>query len=197
MVTAERSLLSRVRGAVKSFVYSGPARDRWQHPDRVLAALGLGEGQRVADLGAGGGYFTYRLARAVGPEGRVYAVDTDPDMRGRIGDRAARKGYTNIVTVGPDDDADSGLPEPVDLILVVDAFHHLPDDRAAYFARLAEALRPAGRIAVVEPQPRWFLFGHATPPGEIRATLADAGYRLAAEHDFLPRQSFSVFERPE
>lgn len=189
------SALGRLRGALKSAMYSGPARDRWQHPDRVVAALAIEEGQRVADLGAGGGYFTYRLARAVGAQGRVYAVDPDGDMRSRIGERAARKGYGNIVTVEPGDD-DAGLPEPVDLVLTVNAFHHLPDDRTGYFERLAEALRPGGRVAIIEARPRWFLFGHATDPVRIRSVLTAAGYTVTAEHDFLSRQSFTIFERP-
>lgn len=173
-MTTTDSVMARLRGALKSAVYSGPRRDRWQHPDRVLAALALDEGQRVADLGAGGGYFTYRLARAVGPEGRVYAADTDDDMRSRISARAARKGYENVVTVEPRDD-DPRLPEPVDLVLIVNAFHHLPDDSEAYFAALAETLRPGGRVVIIEPRPRWFLFGHATHPDRIRSTLTDAG----------------------
>ncbi|MGH3443212.1 MAG: SAM-dependent methyltransferase [Nitriliruptorales bacterium] len=192
--TTAGSRLSRLRGALKAFVYSGPGRDRWQQPDRVLDALELGEGQKVADVGAGGGYFTYRLARAVGPHGRVYAVDPDADMRLRISERVARKGYSNIVTVDPGDDV--RLPEPVDLVVIVDAFHHLPQDRTAYFARLAEALRPGGRVAIIEPWPRWFLFGHATEPERIRSVLAGGGYALAAEHDFLVRQSFTVYARP-
>jgi SAM-dependent methyltransferase len=186
------TFLSRLRGAIKSAVYSGPRRDRWQDPARVVDALGLEEGRRVADLGAGGGYFTYRLARAVGPEGRVFAVDTDPDMRLRIRERAQRKGYPQIVTVAADAD-DPALPEPVDLVLVVDAFHHLHDERAAYLRGLADHLRPGGRVAVIEPPPRWFLFGHATDPADIRATMSAAGYEMVAEHDFLARQSFQVF----
>lgn len=194
-MTRVGSTVARLRGALKSFAYSGLRRDRWQHPDRVLAASDVTDGERIADLGAGGGYFTYRLARAVGPDGRVYAVDTDADMRARIRDRAHRAGHGNIVTVAARDD-DPGLPEPVDLILIVDAFHHLPDDRIGYLAGLAGALRPGGRIAIIEPRPRWYLFGHATAPERIRVTSERAGYTAAGEHDFLPRQSFTVFARP-
>jgi SAM-dependent methyltransferase len=186
--------LHRARLRLKGFAYSGPGRDRWQHPDRVVAALALRPGQRVADLGAGGGYFTLRLARAVGPEGRVYAVDTDPDMRELVADRAARDGRGNVVPVAarPEDPA---LPEPVDLVLLVNAFHHLPEP-AGYAATLAGHLRPGGRVAVVEAEPRRLLFGHATAPERIRTTMAAAGYVLQEEHRFLPRQSFQTF-RPE
>lgn len=194
-MTTFAGALRTFRASLKSAVYSGPFRDRWQHPERVVAALDLEQGDRVADLGAGGGYFTYRLARAVGPEGRVYAVDPDGDMRTRIRTRAERKGYTNIETVDPDDDRPV-LPAPVDVVLTVNAFHHLPEDRVGYFRELAGSLEPGGRVAVVEERPRWYLFGHATEPARIRATLDEAGYTLVEEDDFLPRQSFTVFQRP-
>jgi ubiquinone/menaquinone biosynthesis C-methylase UbiE len=191
-MTALRERLRRIRRNLKSFCYSGGSgRDRWQYPDRVIAALGLRPGQRVADLGAGGGYFTFRLARAVGAEGRVYAVDVDPDMRWLIDDRVTRERVGNVVTVAAEPDG-AQLPEPVDLVLVVDAFHHLPDP-ATLMSRLAGQLGPAGRVAVIEPRPKWTYFGHATDPAVIRSAMADAGYQPVEEHGFLPRQSFLTF----
>ncbi len=187
------AVLHRVRIAVKGCAYSGLARQRWQHPERVLEALAPASGARVADLGAGAGYFTVRLARRVGPEGRVYAVDTDPDMTAAITRRAEGAGLRNVAVVEalPHD---PGLPEPVDLALLVNALHHLPEPDD-YLARLTEYVRPGGQVAVIEALPAWFLFGHATEPERIRSLLIGAGYALVAEHEFLPRQSFLVFER--
>lgn len=185
----------RIRAAVKGFLYSGFLRDRWQLPDRVLGVLDLREGETVADLGAGGGYFTYRLARAVGLEGTVYAVDTDPDMVEHLRARAEHKGYPQIQVVHPEGDTPQ-LPEAVDAVLTVNAFHHLPDDRAGYFAQLTESINPGGRLAVVEARPKWFLFGHATEPKEIRLVLERAGFVDLQTHDFLPRQSFTVARPP-
>jgi ubiquinone/menaquinone biosynthesis C-methylase UbiE len=190
---ALKERLRRARSRLKAYANSGPGRGRWQHPDRVMAALPVGPGQRVADLGAGGGYFTFRVARAVGPAGRVYAVDTDPDMRELVAGRMASEDCRNVVPVAAQPD-EPALPEPVDLVLLVDAFHHLPDP-AGYLARLAGQLRPDGQVAVIEARPKWFLFGHATEPAEISATMTAAGYRLSEQHDFLPRQSFQVFRR--
>lgn len=180
---------------LKGFAVSGFARDRWQKPDRVVTALAVREGDRVADLGAGGGYFTFRLARAVGPDGRVYAVDTDADMSELIQETTASERVNNVVTVAAADD-DPALPENVDLMLAVNAFHHLPEP-AEYFTTVAKYLRPGGRVAIIEALPRWYLFGHATQPEEIAAAMTGAGYTVTEQHDFLDRQSFQVFARPD
>jgi arsenite methyltransferase len=187
--------LRRVRVWLKGFAYAGPGRSRWQQPNRVIAELDLRPGSRVADLGAGAGYFTLRLARAVGPSGVVYAVDTDPDMPSTVAERAVKQGLANVVAVEarPEDPC---LPEAVDLIFLANAYHHIPDP-ATYFTQLAGSLRPGGRIAVIEALPRGLhrLFGHATTAQEVRSTLAVAGYRPVGNHEFLPRQSFQLFER--
>ncbi len=186
--------LRRARIAFKRFAYSGFGRDRWQQPDRVVAELGLRPGDRVADLGAGGGYFTFRLARAVGPSGVVYAVDTDRDMPSALAARAVEQGLGNVVAVEAKPD-EPGLPEPVDLSFLANSYHHLPD-RRTYFALLARHLKPNGRVAIVEATPTGLhrLVGHATSPEAIRSELQAAGYTLVADHGFLPRQGFLVFE---
>jgi arsenite methyltransferase len=183
---------------LKRFAYQGIGRDRWQQPEAVVAALEIAPGARVADLGAGGGDFTFRLADAVGPDGRVYAVDTDPDMIAYLRDRVVREGRGNVEVVRAAAD-DPGLPAPVDLVFTCNTYHHLTD-RTAYFTRLARHLRPDGRVAIVEQDGRgWFarLFGHATPPEQIRAEMTAAGYRLERAPDFLPTQSFLVFARQD
>lgn len=179
--------------AIKRFMYSGFDRDEWQHPDEVVAALGLAAGDRVADLGAGGGYFTFRLAEAVGESGRVYAVDIDPDMLEYIEETATERGLPQVSTV-LGEAADPGLPDgSVDLIFISNTFHHLPE-RVDYLRNARRSLAPGGRIAVVEVSENSFPAGHFTPPETIREQMQQAGYRLAARYDFLPRQSFQVFE---
>ncbi len=186
--------LRRARLTLKRFAYSGFGRDRWQQPDRVVAELGVRPGGRVADLGAGGGYFTFRLARAVGPSGVVYAVDTDRDMPPALAAQAVEQGLSNVVGVHAKPE-DPCLPEPVDLVFLANAYHHIPD-HPTYFANVAQYLKSAGRVAIIEARPRGLhrLFGHATPPEAIRSALEAAGFTLAADHRFLPRQSFLVFE---
>jgi len=146
----------------------------------------------VADLGAGGGYFTFRLADAVGPDGVVYAVDVDPDMLDSLRERAKAEKRTNVVVVEAGY-TDSRLPDAgVDLVLVVNTFHHI-DGRIAYFERLKRALQPGGRLAIVELKEGGFPPGHFTAPEAIQSELEAAGYARTASYDFLEKQSFQVF----
>lgn len=174
--------------------FDAPERDAWQQPDRVIAALALAPDAVVADLGAGTGYFSVRLARAV-PQGRVLALDVEAEMVRYLADRAQREGLANLLA-GEATATDAGLREPVDLVLVVDTYHHI-EDRTAYFARLRERLRPGGRLAIVDfrlDSERGPPREHKIAPETVRAELEAAGYTLAASHDFLPDQYFLIFE---
>ncbi len=187
------------RAELKRLSYgSGAARDEWQQPDRVVQALAIQPGQRVADIGAGGGYFTFRFARAVGAEGKVYAVDVDPDMTGLVERQVATLGLRQVEAILAVADSPR-LPEAVDLVFVCNTYHHL-SNRADYFRRLREALRPGGRLAIVELSGKnWFArtFDHSTSAETIRSELEAAGYRLAEQHNFLEQQHFLIFTTAE
>lgn len=180
----------------KRLAYEGFARDGWQQPERVVAALAIRPGDRVADLGSGSGYFTLRLARAVGPDGRVYAVDVDEGMNEYLRQRVAKAGVKNVeVILGRFEDP--LLPDGgVDLVLVVDTYHHL-EDRPAYFRNLRRDLAPDGRVAVIDFDGRkvWYMrwTGHITPRALLLREMAEAGYEVAEEFDFIDRQSFVIF----
>jgi ubiquinone/menaquinone biosynthesis C-methylase UbiE len=184
--------------SLRRCAYEG-GRDGWQQPERVVRALGIRPGDRVADLGSGSGYFTLRLARAVGPEGRVYAVDVDPEMNEYLKQRVAQEGLANVeVILGRFEDP--LLPDGgVDLVLVVDTYHHL-EDRPAYFRNLQRDLAPGGRVAVIDFDGRkgWLvrLIGHITAREDLVREMGEAGYQVAEEFDFIDRQSFLIF-RPE
>ena len=178
--------------SAKSF--DDPARDAWQMPDRVIAALNLKPGQIVADIGAGTGYFSVRLARAEAAP-KVYAVDIEPSMVSYLRERASKEGLKNVIAVQATADQPN-LPEPVDLVLIVDTYHHI-GDRERYFRKLAKSIKPGGRVAIIdfkpdspEGPPREFRF----PPEKFKSEMSNAGYRLLAQHDFLPRQQFLIFE---
>lgn len=181
--------------ALKRCAYEGFNRDEWQKPDQVIEALHLTPGDLVADLGSGSGYFTFRLADAVGPNGKVYAVDVDADMNAYVEEQASIRGYPNIevITARPHD---PGLPDRgVDLVLTCNTYHHL-DNRPVYFEKLQQALKPDGRVAIIDFNGEgWLtsLTGHATPAETIKRDMEKAGYTLLREYTFLPRQVFLVF----
>ena len=131
-------------------IFDDPERDAWQKPDEVVRTLRPPPDATVADIGAGTGYFAVRLARAV-PKGRVFAVDSEPDMVRYLRERAQREGLANVIPVQGTAD-DPRLPVPVDLVLVVNTYHHIPW-RVEYFRWLRYSLRPGARLAIIDYRP--------------------------------------------
>lgn len=175
-------------------VFDDPKRDAWQKPHQVIQALNLPPDAVVADVGAGTGYFSARLATML-PKGKVYAVDVEPDMVKHLAERAKREGRRNMQAVqgAP---ADARLPEKVDLILFVDVHHHI-DSREQYFRKLRGYLEPGGRVAIIDFRPDAPMGPpkHTrVSPERVKAELKTAGYILAEEHGFLPNQYFLVFK---
>lgn len=178
-----------------SEVFDDPARDAWQRPDEVIAALELGPDARVADVGAGTGYFSVRLAPRV-PRGRVWAVDLEPSLLAHVRERAASMRLENLFPVLGTPTSPM-LPEAVDVVLVVDTWHHV-EDRVAYARGLAPMLRPGGRLVIVD----FTLDAPEGPPREMRLApervhdeLTAAGWERVAEVRTLPRQ-YVVTYRP-
>jgi len=177
-------------------VFDDPSRDAWQKPAEVVAALGLRQGMCVADLGAGTGYFSRRLSAAVGPQGTVLAVDTEPNMVAHLRERAEHEGTANVVPILASP-GDPRLPaHAVDVILIVDTFHHI-DDRLTYLRRLPHFLRPGGRVAIIDWQKRELPVGpppeHKLAREQVLEEMEAAGWSLAAEPDVLAYQYFLVF----
>lgn len=173
-----------------------PARDAYQKPDEVMKALALHEGEVVADIGAGSGYFALRFAAAVGDKGRVYAVDVSPDMVRHLNRRLRDAGVKNVSTVLSDPDDPLLADGSVDRFVIVDTWHHI-EDQAKYLALLKRMLRPGGQVVQIDFQKRELPIG---PPIGMKIARDDlvkqmegAGFRLAAEHTFLPYQYFLVF----
>jgi ubiquinone/menaquinone biosynthesis C-methylase UbiE len=177
-------------------IFDDPARDAWQKPTAVVAALAITPGATVADLGAGTGYFIPHLAAAVGPSGTVLAVETEPNLVAHLRSRAEHDGHANVVPILASFDNPRLPTGSVDVILIVDTFHHI-DARLEYFRRLRSALTPRGRIAIVDWQKRDLPVGperdHKLARGQVVREMAAAGYRLADEPDVLPYQYLLVF----
>jgi len=129
------------------------ARERWQRVPDVLAALGIAPGVRVADVGAGEGFFTDRLARAVGSDGRVFAVDVDDGVIGRLRQRAARERWSNVDIIHSRVDDPRLPPGALDAALIVNAYHEFTAVDAM-LRGLARALKPGGRLVIVDQVPR-------------------------------------------
>jgi len=174
--------------------FDKPERDGWQKPEEIIDALHLDRAASVGDVGAGTGYFSVKIAKRI-PDGKVFAADVEPDMVRYLGERAQREQAANLLPVQSSADA-ANLPEPVDLILVVDTYHHI-GHRTQYFAKLKSSLRPGARLAIIDfkaDSPNGPPVQHRISPEKVTEELAAAGFTLVESHDFLPRQYFLVFQ---
>jgi ubiquinone/menaquinone biosynthesis C-methylase UbiE len=171
-----------------------PERDAWQMPERVVKALKV-EGRTVAEIGAGPGYFTLRLARAVGRKGAVLAVEVDPRLQGVLRDRLQEHGVGNVTPILAIADDPFLPPKSCDVILAVNAFHHV-HELPAYLRRLKKALKRGGRIVDVDFHKRELPIGppmdHMLAREDFLASARKAGLRLVDEPAFLPHQYFLV-----
>lgn len=176
-----------------------PERDRDQKPSEVIEALGVKPGMSVADLGAGSGYFTRRFVEAVTDTGKVYAIDVEPEALKYVEESLVhmhRPYQAEFILARPDNPK---IPfESVDLIFVCNTYHHL-EDRPVYFRNSKSALRPGGRIAIVDfyhddrSGELGFPKRHLVPRDRVVQEMTEAGYTLLREHGFLPKQYFLEF----
>lgn len=176
----------------------GPDREAWQRPDRIMDMLGIADGARVAEVGAGGGWFTIRLAKRVGPNGLVYAEDIQRQMIDSMERRFQREGLKNVLTVlGREDDP--RLPDAsLDAVVCVDTFHEIAPRRLV-LEHVRDALKPAGRLGIVD-----FKANGAGPgppndervePAEIIALAESVGFVLLEHDASLPYHYLLVFGR--
>jgi SAM-dependent methyltransferase len=179
-------------------ILEGPDRGEWQQPERIMDALRIADGSRVADIGAGGGWFTIRLGHRVGPNGRVFAEDIQPLMIEAVRRRVAREGLANVEPVlgAPDDPR---LPSGLDAVLIVDTFPQF-EDPVGLLRNVRNALAPGGRVGVVDfttdgsggpgPAPD----ARVEPEVVVRAGR-DAGLAFERVETFLRYQYMVIFTR--
>lgn len=174
-----------------------PERDAEEKPDRVVEALQIPEGATVVDLGAGVGYFTWRLAKAVGPEGRVLAVEIQQGMLDRLHKNLADRGITNVESILAGEENPQLPVGKVDLVLLVDVYHELahPEKTMDHVRR---SLKPEGRVVIIEyrkEDPTIPIHPlHKMTVEELRSEVEPMGFRLADLMEFLPRQHIFIFK---
>lgn len=164
-------------------------------PEKIMGNLALQQGQTIADIGIGGGYYALRFAKAVGPEGTVYAVDTNPTFLELLSNKARKKGVKNIKTV-PASRMREMIPEKtLDHVFLRNAYHHL-EDRIRYFKDLRALLKPEAGITIIEymKDRRCGPKGHYVPKEKIVEEMEQAGYTVEKSRDFLSEQSYTVFK---
>jgi len=177
-----------------------PERDKWQKPDEVIQALKLRNGQMVADIGAGSGYFTLRLARAVASRGMVFALDVEEGMLDYLSQRLAKEKVQNVKTmlVPPHDPL--LIDDSLDLAFLCNAYHHL-EDRDVYLRKVRKGLKPAGRLVIVDFYKKEGI--PVGPPMHMRLSeetvekeLQEAGLKVTEKLTFLPYQ-YILIAQPE
>jgi ubiquinone/menaquinone biosynthesis C-methylase UbiE len=202
-VKGEERFKEIARGAwANGYIYllERPERDEFQKPAEVLKSLALKPGLRVADIGCGTGYFTVPVARAIGAEGSVLAIDISPQMLAYLEKRIKAEQLTNVVLKKVKSD-DPELPTGgIDLILMVDTIHYVKE-KAAYAEKLRAGLAPGGRLIVIDyiPKPMSERPWGPTPEQQISRAdlgveLAKAGFREVQSFDYLPEQYFVVYQ---
>jgi arsenite methyltransferase len=173
-----------------------PKRDAYQKPHEVIHALNLKSGEVIADIGAGSGYFTFRLSHFVGDKGKVYAVDVSPDMILHINRRIREQKANNVVTVLADPD-DPLLPDQsVNRFFICEVWNHI-ENQTKYLALMKKMLKPGGEVVMIDFHKKEFPVG---PPMNMKIAREDVikrlesnGYHLTKEHSFLAYQYFLVF----
>ena len=167
-------------------------------PDEIIKVLSLEKGQKVFDIGVGGGYFSLYFAELVGNGGKVYAIDTNRGLLDFLSGNAKERGFENVITILADNE---GFPVDCgecDLVFMRNVYHHIPD-RENYLRTMKEVLKPGGKVVIIDYKDSGSfsfhsLFGHNVPRQKIISELGNAGYRLVEEYDFLPEQNFLVFK---
>ncbi|MDZ4836369.1 MAG: class I SAM-dependent methyltransferase [Candidatus Melainabacteria bacterium] len=177
--------------------FDDPKRAEWQKPEETIKALRISDNDQIADIGAGTGYFSIRIAKKH-PQAKVLAIDVEPDMVAYIEKLAKKENLSNVQTflVSPTT-VDLKLPVTVDKILVVNTYHHIPD-RTKYFKDLSPYLKADGKLVIIDfklESPEGPPIEYRIEPAQLREELKLAGYEQVESLDFLQYQYFLVFQK--
>lgn len=167
--------------------------------EKVIESLAINQGDVIADIGSGGGYFSARLSKKTGSNGKVFAVDTNKALLSYVVKAMKKQHIHNVKTVVVKDNGSPLQKESCDLIFMRNVFHHITNPES-YLSNIKESLRPGGRIAIIDWLPKMkgsddSHTGHYTPEKEIQRILDKAGFARLKSFDFLKGQSFNIFEK--
>jgi ubiquinone/menaquinone biosynthesis C-methylase UbiE len=197
-VKRDEHQMHRLHRDPKSYIgmLEDPKRDAYQKPHEVLTALNIKPGEVIADIGAGSGYFTFRLAHFAGDKGKVYAVDVSPDMVKHVNRRIRDSNATNVVSILADPDDPLLADQSVNRFFICDVWHHV-DNPTKYLSLMKKMLKPGGEIVMIDFHKKEIPVG---PPLKMKIAREDLikkvesnGFKLTKEHTFLPYQYFLVF----
>jgi ubiquinone/menaquinone biosynthesis C-methylase UbiE len=186
----------------KAKMFNRKAARRQSKADEIISTLNIQRGQTIADIGSGGGFFTFLFSQLVGENGKVYAIDTNQDFLEFINKQATSQGITNVITVQTIEQSIPLSSHSVDLLFVRSVYHHL-QNRTRYFLEAKHLLTKQGRIAIIEYTQHGSKLsfhrrcGHNVPQEIIIEEMDKAGYLVDATFDFLPLQSFTIFTPSE
>jgi len=182
----------------KAKMFNRKAARKQSKADEILKALNIQPGQTIADIGSGGGFFTFLFSQLVGENGRVYAIDINEDYLEFIMRQVTKKGLMNVTTVLATEQLILLPSHSIDLLFVRNVYHHL-QNRTHYFSQAKKLVAPQGRIAILEYSQQGSVLsfhrrcGHNVPKEIIIEEMTKAGYTVSASFDFLPVQSFTIF----
>jgi ubiquinone/menaquinone biosynthesis C-methylase UbiE len=190
--------IAPVMGAAGAGWLDRPERESEEAPDQALDALGLRAGMTVADVGAGTGYMSLRMARRVGPTGKVYANDLQPEMLQKLRAKSQREKLTNVETVQGTESDPKLPPNAIDLVLLVDVYHEFSEPQAM-LDRIRESLKPDGRLVLLEYRKEDpsvpIRIEHKMSVAEVKTEVEAEGYKLDQVIEKLPRQHIIIFRK--
>jgi ubiquinone/menaquinone biosynthesis C-methylase UbiE len=186
---------------LSSCLISGEERDDWQQPDRVMSDLGMRPGTRVADIGAGEGYFTFRLAKSVGKQGLVFAVDINALALDVLKKQVELERLANVVVVASQPTDTKLQPESVDVLFICDVLHEVPEaERLPLLKSAVQALKPGGFLYLIDYRKSRDVtfdpYEKLIPRDDLVRVCTDAGLLLDGEFHYLKYQVFLRFQKP-
>ena len=181
----------------KAIMFNKKASRKRSKSNEIIDILAIKKGNKIADIGSGGGYFTIKFAKLIGDEGQIYSIDVNSEFLKYIKIQAEKNGLKNISTIHTKSESPEMPKEKLDYIFIRNVFHHIPN-RINYMKRLGDGLKENGKIIIIEHNGKGIfnfnkLFGHYVKSEKIKNEMEKAGYSINKEYDFINQQSFTIF----